>query len=740
VSGAWGASPGDWQHFADRLDLTRDLLPVVSNPTATISAKSKMKGLGKTPSRYNPAREVVGVPNWTSRESTERDIKMWQRDSDLGICIQTRLVRAIDVDIADPVEAARAAQFIEIGLGIELPKRMRANSGKFLLAFRLAGDYCKSVIHTSHGDIEFLANGQQFIAVGAHVDAKGGYSGFRYEWEGGLPAEIPVLTPAEFDALWGALGAAFGISGAAFESRGVKPSIPRSSLDMHGDPKVAFLQANGWVKEFDRSGIVHIRCPWEDEHTSDSGPSATSYFPAGVGGINAGHYKCLHSHCIGRGDSAFDAAVGWTESEFEVVEAAGGDLQVEEWPALERDKQGRIEPTLLNTLAMLERADVVGVRLAYDDFKACEMVAYGNAGEWRALRDTDYTEVRRMLALRGMKNPGREMVRDAVLKVCEQNTIDTAVQWARSLRWDGVPRVASFFTRFMSVPDTPYIRAVARYMWSALAGRCVEPGVKADMVPVFVSKQGKGKTSMVEVLAPSEDAFLEVNLEVRDDNLARQLRGKLVGEWAELRGLRTKDSEAIKAWVTRRHEEWVPKFKEFAIRFPRRMVMIGTANEDEILDDPTGERRWLPMQVGVVDVAGIREARDQLWAEAVALFDQHGVMWQEAQALAVDEHEHFKVSDSWADSIRAWLGSDQMDGPDGPKRGDAPFTLAQVALGALGLDLRNIAKKDEWRIGKILRAQGYANKVRGSGANRGKRWVRAENSERAGNGTLDDIA
>ena len=98
------------------------------------------------------------------------------------------------------------------------------------------------------------------------------------------------------------------------------------------------------------------------------------------------------------------------------------------------------------------------------------------------------------------------------------NTIDTAIQWARSLRWDGVPRVASFFTRFMSVPDTPYIRAVARYMWSALAGRCVEPGVKADMVPVFVSKQGKGKTSWFKRLATAELGAVKEGLQLDPHN------------------------------------------------------------------------------------------------------------------------------------------------------------------------------------------------------------------------------
>ena len=43
----------------------------------------------------------------------------------------------------------------------------------------------------------------------------------------GLPAEIPELVPAEFEALWGALGAAFGISGVAFAEHIDEESVVR---------------------------------------------------------------------------------------------------------------------------------------------------------------------------------------------------------------------------------------------------------------------------------------------------------------------------------------------------------------------------------------------------------------------------------------------------------------------------------------------------------------------------------
>ena len=69
----WGAPPQCWDHFDLVLGLTEDLLPVVSNLEATIDPKSKMKELGKTPSRYNAQRNAVGIPEWTMASASKPD-------------------------------------------------------------------------------------------------------------------------------------------------------------------------------------------------------------------------------------------------------------------------------------------------------------------------------------------------------------------------------------------------------------------------------------------------------------------------------------------------------------------------------------------------------------------------------------------------------------------------------------------------------------------------------------------
>lgn len=172
----WGAYPEDWDYFSQTLGITEDLLPVVCNPNAKISPASKLKALGKVPSEYNANGEVVGIPNWTAYRATERDVESWKRNPDYGICVQTRLLRAYDIDIENKALAERAQAFFENAAGFPMSCRYRDNSGKCLLVFKQPGKFAKQSVRVEGGIVEFLANGQQFVAIGTHT------SGVRYKW------------------------------------------------------------------------------------------------------------------------------------------------------------------------------------------------------------------------------------------------------------------------------------------------------------------------------------------------------------------------------------------------------------------------------------------------------------------------------------------------------------------------------------------------------------------------------
>jgi predicted P-loop ATPase len=253
-----------------------------------------------------------------------------------------------------------------------------------------------------------------------------------------------------------------------------------------------------------------------------------------------------------------------------------------------------------------------------------------------------------------------------------------------------------------------------------MAGRILEPGIQADMAPILVGAQGLGKSSGVAAMVPSPEFFAEVSFNDKDDDQARRLRGKLVAEISELRGLGTRDEDAIKAFMTRTHEQWVPKYREFAASYARRVVFVGTTNRDEFLADDTGNRRWLPVRVGRVDVAALQHDRLQLWAEARDLFMLGGVAFRDAERLAKDVHAEHMVSDPWEDDIAKWLDTpDDFDSSITPRMREF-LRINDIAAGALRLEVRQFGKREEMRISKCLQKFGYR---------RVQRWVKGRNSK-----------
>ena len=382
-----------------------------------------------------------------------------------------------------------------------------------------------------------------------------------------------------------------------------------------------------------------------------------------------------------------------------------------ELPALAFDynDKGFAVAKIANLMTALSCPEWTGVHIAYDQFKDEVLIAFDQEQNWRPFTDDDYTRLR----LHFEQNGGfaavpKELMRDCVLLVAQDNAIDTAILWLKERvpAWDGVPRIETFYPSYLKTVDTPYARAIGKYMWTALAGRVLVPGIKADMVPIWVGQQGTLKTTAVNALVPDDQFFTEIRFDAKDDDLARQLRGKLVAEIGELRGLHTRELEAIKSFVTRRVEEWVPKYKEFRTTFRRRVVLIGTTNDDEFLGDPTGNRRWLPIAVGQVDREAIERDRDQLWAEARDRFLSAGVGWQGVVELAGEAHDMYRQRDSWEEQVAAWLAESDPTSPRLAPRGEVGVSTRDILNGCLAMDVSKISKSDEMRVAKICKFVG----------------------------------
>lgn len=364
--------------------------------------------------------------------------------------------------------------------------------------------------------------------------------------------------------------------------------------------------------------------------------------------------------------------------------------------------------------ALLRSRDVIDAQVGYDVFLDVTTVAIGDA-EPAALTDQSQAELRSMFESLRMR-VSADCFREALDLVRSRASRDSLLEWAEARQWDGTPRIATFFAVYGGAADSPYHRAVARYLWTALAGRALVPGVKADMVPILTGPQGLMKSSLVRALAPTPDMFSELNLADDEANIGRAMRGKAVLELGELRGFGARESDELKAFITKTVDSWTPKFKEHETVRPRRCLFIGTTNQPEFLADETGARRFLPLRVDrPCDPDAAARDREQLWAEAVVLFKAGGVAYSEAETLAKAEHEAFSTRDAWHEPIAAWLdrmtaaaasGAGSIEGLSLPE-GWPGVSAHDVMQKALDLPVGAMGVGPGRRVAAVLRKLGW---------------------------------
>jgi putative DNA primase/helicase len=83
------------------------------------------------------------------------------------------------------------------------------------------------------------------------------------------------------------------------------------------------------------------------------------------------------------------------------------------------------------------------------------------------------------------------------------------------------------------------------------------------------------------------------------------------------------------------------------------LILIGTTNDPQYLQDPTGNRRFWPFTPGEIDVEAVRRDRDQLWAEAAAAEAMGEVLIiPEGLWGAIEERQASRrIGDPWEDLL-----------------------------------------------------------------------------------------
>jgi predicted P-loop ATPase len=300
----------------------------------------------------------------------------------------------------------------------------------------------------------------------------------------------------------------------------------------------------------------------------------------------------------------------------------------------------------------------------------------------RPVIDADVTGVQAHLQWFGFRRLGSGTTHEAIDKYAREHTFHPVRDYLNALRWDGKGRLRTWLHDYLGAdqPDKDhecdYIAEIGTMLLIGMVARIFAPGCKLDYMVVLEGEQGTLKSTACAVLAG--DYFSDHLPDITNKEAFQHLRGKWLIEVAELRAYSRAAIDHFKEFLVRDTERYRPPWGRKEVHEPRQCVLIGTTNKTLYLRDETGNRRFWPVKTGTIDIERLRQDRDQLFAEAVALY-RGGVRWWpdaefERQSIAVEQEARFET-DPWELPIRRYLA------------GKTKTTILEVATKVLDYEL-----------------------------------------------------
>lgn len=216
---------------------------------------------------------------------------------------------------------------------------------------------------------------------------------------------------------------------------------------------------------------------------------------------------------------------------------------------------------------------------------------------------------------------------NAVCRLCmviaTSNTYNPVLELIQGVKWDGRDRIEDLYD-ILKISSADRLSRTLIRKWLqqtyCLLHNSLENPFSADILLVFLGKQGTGKTRLFEKLALKNVFFAEgrsFNPNNKDSLI--ECTKSWICELGEI-GQTTKHIEPLKAFITSSADEFRAPYGRASVKYPRHTSFCGSTNNKDFLKDQTGNRRFAVIQLAdnlKIDYATQTAEFDalQLWAQ-----------------------------------------------------------------------------------------------------------------------------
>lgn len=362
---------------------------------------------------------------------------------------------------------------------------------------------------------------------------------------------------------------------------------------------------------------------------------------------------------------------------------------------------GAVHPSLANACHALRSAPELQMMLAFDVFAMKTMII--SAAPWdfepSLFTQRPWTPHDDLQAAEHLQRIGvpikPQTAAQAIELVARERSYHPVLDYLDNLMWDGKVRLDGWLSKYLGVDETPYTHSVGRSALIGAVARIRNPGCKLDTVPIIEGNQGAGKSSAARALF--DPWFSDELADLGSKDAAMQTQGAWLIEISELDAMTRGEVSRIKSFVSRTTDRFRPPYGSRVIDSPRSCVFWGTTNSDAYLKDETGGRRFWPIKASRIDLRGLGDARDQLWAEANRLYAAGAAWWivnPEAMRIADGEQIARYQGDPWDDIIAEHLET------------VSDVSVDDILRNVLHLEIGRWTQADMNRISRCLRSRG----------------------------------